>query len=145
MKIVAAGLEADIHHCAGLPAVFGALVFLSVEFLDGVERQMAGRGSRDTRVVDHAFAVVDVIVVGAIDRVVIVFETVSVGGNAVKTAARRALDSGTKLKQFWKSLPCKGSSIDQLVAHSAAQRVGDGVDRQAVHPTLRPLPKSARA
>ena len=145
VKIVAARLEADIHHRAGLPSVFGALILLGVELLDGVERQDGWRRSGDANVVDHAFAVVDVIVIGPIDRVVVVFKAVSVGRDAVKTAARRALDSGTKFQQVLKIPALQRQFVDQLVAHGAAQRVGDGIDRRLFTRDFAPPPRSARA
>jgi hypothetical protein len=89
---------------------------------------VAGWRSRHARVIDYAFAVVDIVVIGSVDGVVVVLEPVPIGRYTVKAAARRALDSGAKFQQILKVPALQRQFVDQFVGQRAAQRVGDDIN-----------------
>ena len=93
-------------------------------------RKMAGRRAGYAHVIDHAFAVVEVVVIGPVNHVVVVFEAVAIGGHAVKAAAWSALYARPQFQQVLEVPSLQGQLVDELVGHGAAERIRHGVDRR---------------
>src|SRR3954453_1610293 len=99
VDLITARFQSDVHHHSRFFPEVCLRMFLRVELLNGIQRKRAGGRSRNSSVIHHGFAVVRVVVIGAIQNVIVVIWTQTVRSYGVKSTARVALDSGMQLEQ----------------------------------------------
>ena len=124
VELVGAAFQADVDDGSGFPSILRSLVLLVVKFLDRVKRQVAGRCSLNSGVVQNGLTVVRVVVVGAIDNVVIVVGPVAIRGRGVKAASGNALHSRPELQQVLEIPPLQRQLVNSFVRDGAPERVG---------------------
>ena len=121
VDLVGAGFDSDVHHHARLGAVVRLRLFLGVEFLDGVERKRAGGRAGDARVIHHRLAVVDVVIVGAVDDEIVVVGAHAVGREGVETSARVALHARMQRQEILEVASLQRQFIDGLIGEHAVE------------------------
>ncbi len=121
MNLVGAGFDSDVDDDAGFGAVVGLGLFLGVEFLNSVEREGAGGRTGDAGIVDDGFAVVDVVIVGAVDDEIVVVGAHAVGRQGVEAAAGIALHAGMQGQEILEVATLERQFVDGFVREHAIE------------------------
>ena len=120
MQTVRSRLQPHIHDRSRLPPILCRRLFLCVEFLDCVNRQVSRRSSLHAFGVDDGGRIVRIIVIRAVDDEIVVLGPVAVGTDGEESAARIPLYPGTQGHQILKIAAVERKLVDRLVGERAA-------------------------
>ncbi len=132
MQSIGTGLQTDIDHGSGLPAVFCRRILDHIEFLDGVDRQNGGGISGDSSAVDNALARKGFAIEKAIDQVGVVLGAQSVAAGGGEAAARIANHAGSELQQVFIVATIQGKVVNFLIAEGSTEGRGGAVEHRNV-------------
>ena len=114
----------------GLQTVFGRRIFLCVEFLNGVNGEMASRSALNAFGVDDGGCVVRIVAIDTVNDEVVVFGTIAVGADREKSATGITLDTRAQGDEILEIAAIQRKVIDFFVAEGAAEGVVGSVEER---------------
>ncbi len=119
VDVVGSRLDSDVHHDPRLLAVIRLRLLFCVEFLNGIERKVAGGRAGNAFLVENGGAPIRIVIVGSVNHEVVIVGTKAVGSHRMETASRRALHAGMECQQILEVSPLDGQFVDRLVRQHA--------------------------